>query len=254
MRATISLIRREFSAYFISPVAYVTLASFLLVTGYLFKLTMDLLTRPGSAGVEYPYQAMFGDERFWLIFLFIPPLITMRLFAEERASGTLEVLMTSPIRDWQVVFGKYVACLLFYLVLWLPTLAFLPVLVNYDWTTHKAGIDPMPALTTYIGAFLAGAMFLAIGLFVSSLVKSQIVAALITLAISLVFVVSAFWRPEVDPSSLTARLYRYLSVPEHFRNDWTRGLIDTRYLMMYCSATVLCLFLTVRSLEARRLG
>src|SRR5262245_12301679 len=122
MRATFSLIKREFTAYFLSPIAYVTLALFLAVLGWLFRLTLDLLTLPGTAGTEYPMQSLLGDERFWLIFLFIPPLLTMRSFAEERGTGTLEVLMTAPIRDWQVVLGKFIACLLFYVVLWLPTL------------------------------------------------------------------------------------------------------------------------------------
>ena len=75
-------------------------------------------------------QTMFADERFWLVFLFIPPLLTMRLFAEERSTGTLEMLMTAPLRDWQVVLSKYLACLAFYVVLWLPTLAYLPALLG----------------------------------------------------------------------------------------------------------------------------
>ena len=248
-----SLIRREFTAYFLSPVAYVTLAVFLLVTGHLFYLTLTMLTETGPRGVEYPMQLMLGDEKFWLVFLFIPPLLTMRLLAEERGTGTLETLMTAPIRDWQVVAAKYIACLMFYVVLWLPTVAYLPVLLNLDWATWQPRIDPYPVLTSYLGAFLAGAMFLAIGLFVSSLVRSQMVAALVSLVISLVFVVAAFWRPDLDVGSLGYRLIYFVSVPEHFRRDFTRGLIDTRNLVLYVSLTVFCLFLTVRSREARRL-
>jgi ABC-2 type transport system permease protein len=248
-----SLIKREFTAYFLSPIAYVTMAVFLLVTGHLFYLTLNLLTKPGTAGVEFPMQAMLGDEKFWLVFLFIPPLLTMRLFAEERGAGTLETLMTAPIRDWQVVAGKYIACLLFYVVLWLPTLVYVPILINLNWETWHAGIDPWPVATTYLGAFFAGAMFLAIGLFVSSLVKSQLVAAMIALVISLVFVVAGFWRPDLDPSSMLSRVIQYISVPEHFRRDFTRGIVDTRNLALYLTLTAFCLFLTVRSLEARRL-
>src|SRR5207247_574207 len=114
-----SLLRREFSAYFLSPIAYVVIVLFLLVTGHLFYLTLEQLTASGPKGVEYPLQLMLGDERFWLVFLFIPPLLTMRLFAEERSSGTLEMLMTAPLRDWQVVLSKYLACLGFYVLLWL---------------------------------------------------------------------------------------------------------------------------------------
>jgi ABC-2 type transport system permease protein len=253
MRPMFSLIRREFTAYFLSPIAYVTLFVFLLVTGHLFYLTLNLLTEPGPRGVEYPLQMMLGDEKFWLVFLFIPPLLTMRLLAEERGTGTLETLMTAPIRDWQVVAGKYIACLMFYVVLWLPTLAYLPILLNLDWETWRPRIDPYPVLTTYLGAVLAGAMFLAIGLFVSSLVRSQMVAALVSLVISLVFVAAAFWRPDIDVGSMWYRLIYFVSVPEHFRRDFTRGLIDTRHVVLYVSLTLFCLFLTVRSLEARRM-
>ena len=252
MRPTLTLIRREFTAYFLSPIAYVVLAVFLLVTGHLFFLAMTLLTEEGPIGVEYPMQALLGDERFWLVFLFIPPLLTMRLFAEERATGTLETLLTTPLRDWQVVLAKYVACLAFYVVLWLPTLIYLPVLLNFNWTTWHAQIDPRPVATSYLGVMLAGAMFLALGLFVSSLVKSQMVAALISMVLSLGFVLAAFWRPEMDTSGLNYRLLYFFSVPLHFKGDFTRGLIDTRHLVLYAGVALFCLFLTVRSLESRR--
>lgn len=253
MLALLTLIRREFSAYFLSPIAYVTLAVFLLVTGHLFYLTMTALTETDAVGIEYPMQRLLGDEKFWLVFLLIPPLLTMRLLAEERGSGTLEMLLTAPIRDWHVVAGKYIGSIMFYCVLWVPTLVYLPVLLNVDWATWQPRIDYWPVVTTYIGAFFAGAMFLAIGLFVSSLVKSQLVAAQISLLISLVFVVAAFWRPDLDANSLAYKIVQFISVPEHFRRDFTRGVIDTRNLVLYASVTLFCLFLTARSLEARRL-
>jgi ABC-type transport system involved in multi-copper enzyme maturation permease subunit len=311
-----SLVRREFTAYFVSPIAYVVLVVFLAVTGRLFAITFDLLTTTGPKGTEWPLQTMFGDERFWLVFLFIPPLLTMRLFAEERSTGTLEVLMTAPLRDWQVVLGKYLACLGFYVVLWLPTLVYLPVLqgamtpiVLPVWTPSSilmlsglgafvlgglllmprlgtpgrlvslvlvfagagaalAGgllhynldekhlleipvlIDPYPALATYLGMFLAGAMFLALGLFISSLVRDQMVAALVSLALGLVFILFGFVRPEQGTGLYQAAYF--FSVPLHFDRAFTRGVIDTRPLVLYASLTLFCLFLTVRSLEARR--
>jgi ABC-2 type transport system permease protein len=253
MRPLLSLIRREFAAYFLSPIAYVTLAVFLLVAGHLFYLTMSGLTETGSRGIDYPLRQMLGDEKFWLVFLFIPPLLTMRLLAEERGTGTLELLLTTPIRDWQVVAGKFIGAALFYVVLWLPTLLYIPVLVDLRWDTLQAGIDPWPVYTSYLGVLLAGLMFLAVGLFVSSLVKSQLVAALIALVISLPFVAAAFWQPGFDPNSVWAKAVTYVSVPDHFRRDFTRGVVDTRHLVLYLSVTAFCLFLTVRSLEARRL-
>src|SRR5207245_5322725 len=142
--------RREFAAYFMSPIAYAVLTVFLGVTGFRFYLTVNRLTTTGPRGVEYPMQFLFsimppGSEwssisellpellsglAFWLVFLLIPPLLTMRLFAEERSTGTLEMLMTAPLRDWQVVLSKYVACFAFYIILWAPTLVFLPALLN----------------------------------------------------------------------------------------------------------------------------
>lgn len=252
MRATLTLIRREFTAYFLSPIAYVVLAVFLLVTGHLFYLTMTDLTEQGPRGIEFPMQKLLGDERFWLVFLFIPPLLTMRLFAEERGSGTLELLLTAPLRDWQVVAAKFIACFAFYIVLWLPTLIYLPVLLNLSVRPLHAGIDPWPVVTSYLGLAIAGAMFLSLGLFVSSLVRSQMVAALISLVLSLGFVLAAFWRPEMDTARLSYRLLYFFSVPLHFHRDFTRGQIDSRHLILYVSVTLFCLFLTVRSLESRR--
>src|SRR6266404_1896024 len=141
-----SLLKREFSAYFLSPIAYVVLVLFLAVTGHLFYLAMGQLTAAGPKGIEFPMQLMLGDERFWLVFLFIPPLLTMRLFAEERSTGTLEMLMTAPLRDWQVVAAKYLACLAFYVVLWAPTVVYLPVLLDLSRPVFKEVWTPYSIL------------------------------------------------------------------------------------------------------------
>jgi ABC-2 type transport system permease protein len=252
MRATLSLLRREFSAYFLSPIAYVVLAVFLLVTGHLFYLTLQQLTARGPHGIYFPMQRMLNDHWFWLVFLFIPPLLTMRLFAEERSTGTLEMLLTTPLRDWQIVLSKYAACLAFYLLLWLPTLVYLPILLDLDWGTLASGIDPWPIVTSYLGLALAGAMLLSLGLFVSSLVRSQMVAALIALFLSLVFIGAGFWRPEMDTGSTLYQVLFFFSVPLQFERNFTRGLVDTRQLVLYTTVTLFCLFMTVRSLESRR--
>src|SRR6478672_2908127 len=131
MRSTLSLIRREFTAYFWSPVAYVVLAVFLAGIGVIFGyLLLPKLTARGPVGTEFPMQDLLGNVGFWLVFWVIPPLLTMRLFAEERSTGTLEMLMTAPLRDGQVVLCKFLACYLFYALLWLPTLLYLPVLLT----------------------------------------------------------------------------------------------------------------------------
>jgi hypothetical protein len=162
------------------------------------------------------------------------------------------MLMTAPVTDWQVVLSKYLACFAFYVVLWLPTLAYLPVLLDWNWQTMQPGIDPWPVIASYLGITLAGAMFLALGLFVSSLVRSQMVAALLALFFSLGFIVLGIWRPEMDTGGLLYRVLFFFSVPLHFARDFSRGLIDTRHLVLYVSVALFCLFLTVRSLESRR--
>ncbi|MCS7045528.1 MAG: ABC transporter permease [Gemmataceae bacterium] len=252
MRATLSLIHREFSAYFYSPIAYVVIAVFLLVTGYLFSLSLLQLTALGPKGISYPMQLIVNDVAFWLVFLFIPPLLTMRSFAEERSTGTLEMLLTAPLRDWQVVMAKFLACYAFYVLMWLPTLLYLPVLLDWEWWTTRCGIDPWTVVATYLGLALAGAMFLSLGMFVSSLVRSQIIAALVALFLSLIFIVAGIWRPDLDASGLAYRILFYFTVPLHFERNFGRGVVDTRQLVLYISVAVLCLFLTIRSLESRR--
>src|SRR5262249_53660908 len=152
-----------------SPIAYVVIAVFLGVTGVLFYLTVDQLTTTGPKGIEFPLQLMLGDREFWMVFLFIPPLLTMRLFAEEKSTGTLEMLMTAPLHDWQVVLCKYVASFIFYLLMWLPTIVYLPVLLLAR--TAEGPVDARPIFSSVLGLILVGAMFLALGLFVSSLVR-----------------------------------------------------------------------------------
>jgi ABC-2 type transport system permease protein len=326
MRATLSLFRREFAAYFTGPIGYVALFGFLVLTGLQFNLALTLLNERGPRGVEYPMQVLLGGSEiagpaqtagvlFWGLFPAVTGIITMRLLAEERGSGTLELLMTAPIRDWQVVLAKFGACFAFYVTLWLPTLAYLPVLLDIHaewrevvsigvillvagivqlsiagvavlfngspwgwlplgvigagclatgWYLHAAndpekvltltfGIDPYPALTSYIGVLLAGAMFLSLGLFVSSLVKSQLVAWMLALLLGLAFVLPSLLRWWFDTGSDGYRVVYFISVPEHFRRDFTRGVIDSRPLALYATVTLFCLFMTVRSLEARRL-
>lgn len=177
--ASRSLIRRELMGYFTSPIAYVVLVVFLFVTGYRFSLALEQLTAIGPKGAEYPMQVMYSilpaslenlsfleflsSISFTLVYLLIPALLTMRLFAEERSSGTLELLMTAPVRDWQVVLSKYLACFAFYVFLWVPTLAYLPVLQGagtptWPWTADKE------AWTPFSIALVAGMVALVVSL------------------------------------------------------------------------------------------
>jgi ABC-type transport system involved in multi-copper enzyme maturation permease subunit len=272
----------------------------------------------GIAGSRAWLLELFSSQAFWVVYLLIPPLLTMRLFAEERSTGTLEVLMTAPLKDWQVVLSKYLACFAFYVILWVPTLVYLPVLLDlkqaewqpvwtvwsilllsglgavlvallstllplgtvsrvlalvvlvagavcagvggwyhyHDDTTHLfdviAGIDPLPVLSTYLGLVLAGSMFLALGMLVSSLLGSQIVAALVSVLLNLVIIVGGLLPLVLDMGRTVSQILYSFCVPLHISQDFGRGLIDTRHVVLYGSVAVLCLFLTVRSLESRR--
>jgi ABC-type transport system involved in multi-copper enzyme maturation permease subunit len=320
-----SLFRRELAAYFYSPIAYVIMATFLVLTGVCFVRTLNLLTASDHVGTEYPMQAMFGQWWFWLVFLLLPPALTMRLFAEESTMGTLEMLLTSPLKEWQIVVTKFFACFTFYLLMWAPTLLYLPILLNMEnphfqvvvtpWTivlvagilsillalfmgwlhlnpsgrivsllllvggvaatvvgarlhalrdAEKVfkvtmGIDPGPVLSTYLGLILVGAMFLGLGLLVSSLVRSQLVAVLISAALGLVFILGGVLVLAIDTSpgrvASTGDIYQVLSafsVPLHFAHDFTRGVVDVRHLVLYVSVAAFCVYLTVHSLESRR--
>ena len=246
MRTFNTLFRRELSAYFFSPVAYVVMAVFLAMTGHLFYLAIDQLTASGPKRAEFPMQIILGDPKFWLVFLFIPPLLTMRLFAEESSAGTIELLMTAPVREWQVVLSKFAGCFVFYLILWVPTLIYLPVLCSY------AHIDMNPVWCSYVGVVLAGAMFLALGMFVSSLVTSQMAAALLSMFLGLIFIIVGIWRPVMDPASGLSKVLFYFTVPFHFEKHFTRGLLDTRHVVLYLSGAVLFVYLSIRSLEGRK--
>ena len=234
---------KEIRALFVSPVAYAIIAVFLLLSGYSFAMT--LIVSKQASLVHIFFQAAMQ-------LVLLVPILTMRLFAEERSSGTLEMLLTAPIRDWQVVFAKFFACYAFYVLMWLPTLLYLPVLTDWQWWTTSCAIDPWPVVSTYLGLALAGAMFLTIGMLISSFVKSQMVAALVSLFIGLLFVVAGIWRPDMDTSDTPYQLVFFFTVPLHFERNFGRGLIDTRNLILYGSIALLGLFLTVRSLESRR--
>jgi ABC-2 type transport system permease protein len=129
---------------------------------------------------------------------------------------------------------------------------YLPVLRDWDWWTIYSGIDPWPVVSTYLGLALAGGMFLALGMFISSLVKSQMVAALLALFVGLIFIVAGFLPNEPDTGTTLYRVLFFFTVPLHFERNFSRGLVDTRQLVLYVSVLAFCLFLTVRSLESRR--
>jgi ABC-2 type transport system permease protein len=244
MRAVWATFARELRAYFFSPLAYVVLFFFLVINGFLFAMIMSFLNDPRSPGGP-PLGAFFGGTIFfWLILLFVCPVLTMRLVSEELRSGSIEVLMTAPVTEGQVVAGKYLAALTFYLFLWLPTLAYGLIVAYYE------SVDWGPVASGYLGVLGIGALFLAVGVFASALTRSQLVAAIITFAL-LVFLFSFGLLENLFPNEIAKQAFGYLNLWNHM-DDFAKGIVDTRHLVYYLSATLFFLFLTARALEDRK--
>lgn len=243
MRKLFAIVGREWRAYFLSPLAYVILAAFLLVNGYIFWFILNYLNSPGvPKGQALPY--LFTNTFFWLFTLFLVPIISMRLFAEERKAGTLEMLLTSPVSEGTVVLGKFLGALGFYLTLWLPTLLYVVVLRS------QTPVDPGPVAASYLAITLLGGYFLSVGIFASTLTKNQIIAAIITFAILIVVFSAGLLQSAVNDSA-TREVLGYFNLWDHME-EFTKGVIDTRRVVYYVSATVFFLFLTVVSVSAKK--
>jgi ABC-2 type transport system permease protein len=244
VKAVLATVLRELRAYFFSPLAYVVLFFFLVVNGVIFVLIVSYLSNP-TAPAGRPLDIFFGGSfLFWLVLLFATPVVTMRLIAEERRSGSIEALMTAPVSEGQVVAGKYLAALAFYLFLWLPTVAYAAIVDHYgdiDWGTVGAG---------YLGILLVGALFLAIGIFGSALSRNQIVAAIIAFALTALVFFVAFLPGLVNDPALKEVL-SYVSVVEHM-DDFAKGIVDTRRLVFYPTVTLWFLFATSRMLAEKK--
>ena len=176
MRKTWAIVRRELIAYFSSPLAYIVMTAFLLMQGYIFYLIVSFLNNPQTPAMT-PLRLFFGGTIFfWLFLLFVVPVITMRLIAEERRSGTIEVLLTSPVTEAQVVAGKFAAAMAFYIALWLPTVLYVVVL------NRHSDIDLGPVVSGYLGILLLGFLFLSVGTLASTFTDNQLIAAIIAFA------------------------------------------------------------------------
>jgi ABC-2 type transport system permease protein len=245
--------KKELRLYFTSPVAYVLLTIFLLIAGYFFYSIFAFFTRASMQTAMNPgmgrdlnvtdsvLRPLFSNVS--VILLLLMPLVTMRLFAEERRSGTIELLLTYPVRDGAVLIGKYLAGLTLYGVMLAGTLIYPAILLYF------AKVEWGPLATGYLGLVLMGGMFLAIGLFASSLTENQIVAAIVTFGILLMLWVLG-WTAEFAGGPLGTVL-THLSILEH-NDTFAKGVLDTKDIIYYVDFTALALFLTLRSLEARR--
>ena len=244
MRAVWATFVRELRAYFFSPLAYVVLTCFLLVHGVTFSTIVGFLTNP-RAPMGPPMQFFFGATfLFWLAMVFIGPVLAMRLIAEERRSGTIEVLMTAPVTEGQVVAGKYLGALAFYVALWLPTLGYVAVLTRYS------AIDWGPIAAGYLGVLGVGALFLALGIFASALTKNQLIAAILAFAMTFGIILLGLLESLVNDEALRS-VFSYLNVLQQME-DFSKGIVDTRALVYYATMSLFFLFLTSRALEARK--
>jgi ABC-2 type transport system permease protein len=249
MRIFWVLLRRELASFFFSLTGYVIIAAVTLLTGLSFVV---LLAGLGSRPWTMPVTEMFYlSYYFWLILLLVTPVITMRLFALEKASGTFETLMTTPVGDAQVVAAKFSAALIFYMVAWLPLLACLFIVRHF--TNQTSALDAGTTGGMYLGIFLTGALFLSLGCFASSLTRSQVAAAMISFVLgvslfSLGFLAQAL---PVSGPSWQAQVIAYFDLFEQM-HDFARGVVDTRAVIFYVTATLLFLFLTLRVVESRR--
>jgi ABC-2 type transport system permease protein len=203
----------------------------------------DTLSAPLTEGF---YSVMF----FWLILLLAAPVITMRLFAQEKATGTFETLMTTPVSDLQVVLAKYAAAMGFYIVTWLPLL--LCLLVVHRYTAQGAPFEWGPTASTGLGILLIGSVFVAMGCLASALTRSQIIAATVSLAFGVGFFLLSFLKFSVSAQSgWFAHAAARVSLIEHME-DFARGVVDTRPVVLYVTLSSLFLFLTLKVIEGRR--
>ena len=234
MRNVLPLYRREINASFLSPMAYVAATFFLFISGIYFY---NILTLSREVTLRYTLESV----SFFL--MSVTPLVTMRLFAEEKKSGTMEVLMTAPVSDLQVVLGKFLGAMGFLLAMLAPTGVYVFALSLVGDPDYGA------IISAYVGMLLMGGLFASIGLFVSSLTSNQIVAAIVTF-ISLISLWIAGYLSLQTRWPLSAFL-DYMGAAGHL-DSFLKGVIDTRDVIYYLSLTAYFLFLSVRSLETRR--
>jgi ABC-2 type transport system permease protein len=239
----LAIVGREWRAYFLSPLAYVILAAFLLMNGMIFWAIVAFMNTPGAPkGQALP--TLFTNTYFWIFNLFVVPIIAMRLFAEERKSGTIETLLTSPVSEGTVVLAKFTGALGFFLTLWAPTLAYVFIL------RAQTPIDLGPVASSYLAVALLGAYFLSIGTFASTLTKNQIVAAILAFGM-LIPIFSAGLLGSLGSDPGKRELFSYVNLWDHM-DDFARGIVDTRHLVYYLSGTAFFLFLATITLSAKK--
>ncbi|MEO1857971.1 MAG: ABC transporter permease [Rubritalea sp.] len=247
MRTLYILYKKELKHFMTTPFGWVVLAFIMLLQGFSLTSVLEQYEK-APVQVNMLYSCL-STPIFWFYFIFIFPLITMKQFAEEERSGTLESLMTAPVTTSQVVFSKYLSSYTFYAILWLPVLLHIKI---FTWVTGSPAPVSMPEM---LGSFsillLIGSFFIAVGILASALTSSQIIAAIITFGL-LVFLIFIGLIPSIAGDSFEgAPLFHYVSVHEHL-SYFSRGLVDLRPIVFYLSMSVLTLLFTHHLVDYRR--
>jgi ABC-2 type transport system permease protein len=252
VRNVLAIAGRELRSYFASPIAYVVVGLFALLFGYFFyailvffseqSMRMGMMGGPGSLNVN---QMMLRPLLLntSVILLFVLPMLTMRSFSEEKRSGTFELLLTTPLTDWQIVLGKFLGAMALYALMLAISLLDIALLFWYGNPEWR------PIATGYLGLLLMGGCFIALGLFISSLTKNQIVAGFLTFATFLMLWIIN-WPGEYSGPT-TRDLLNYLSITQHF-DDFARGIVDTKDIVYYLSFITFGLFLPAKSVDSER--
>ena len=250
MRNIIAIADKELRSYFASPIAYIIIGFFALPFGVFFYLYLEAFLRQSMQMAQFGGNMNVNQQVIRLvlqnasvIILFVMPMITMRTYAEEKRSGTVELLLTSPVTDLQIIVGKFLGALGLYIAMLLVTLLYVAILFVYGNPEWR------PLVAAYLGLLLMGGAFLSIGLFISSTTDNQIVAGIISFVVFLLLWIIGWFAESAGPT--LGPLTSYLSITEHFE-DFSKGIIDTKHVLYYASLITFGLFLTAKSVDSER--
>jgi ABC-2 type transport system permease protein len=237
---------REFRSIFLTVLAYAVLIMSLLANGLVFLVYLFVLNEP--QGINMPPMEMFFGQTifFYIIMLIGPPLVTMRSFAEEWRSGTMESVLTAPVTETQLVVAKFLAYFAFFVVLWAPTLSY-PLLLEW-----YGDLDWGPIASGYLGTLLVGALLVSLGILTSALTKHQLLAALLSFSLGFVlFVVGILAYLHVSPKATP--FFEFINMWGHME-EFAKGIVDSRRVVYYVSLVVAVLFVTVKAVQIKRMG
>jgi ABC-2 type transport system permease protein len=252
MSNILAIAQKEVRAYFSSPIAYIVIGLFALLFGYFYVAILDWFVRQGMSGAMGMAPAPLNlNQQFvrplllnaTVVLLFVLPMITMRTYSEEKRSGTIELLLTSPLTDVQIIVGKFLGALLLYASMLGVTLLYVAVLFVFGNPEWK------PIVTAYLGLLLLGGCFISVGMLISSFTRNQIVAGMLTFGVFLLLWVIDWIGTFLGPTGET--IVNYLSITRHFE-DFAKGVIDTTHLIYYVSFITFGLFLTAKSVDSER--